>query len=259
MKIIAIIQARLGSTRLPGKVLLDLEGRTVLEHVIRKVKSSKLVNNVIVGTTINKEDLEIVKLCANLGINVYCGSEDDVLDRFYQIARLFKADHIVRITSDCPLIDPKVIDEVITLHVREKADYTSNTLKETYPDGEDIEVFTFAALKEAWNKANMSSEREHVTPFMRKNPAFKLANLEYNKDISHKRWTLDNPEDYDFIESIYKNIYTKNPDFGMEEILKFLDKNPEIEKINQHINRNEGYLKSLKEDKFLNKEGIQEN
>lgn len=259
MKIIAIIQARLGSTRLPGKVLLDLEGRTVLEHVIRRVKSSKLVNDVIVATTINKDDLEIVKLCSNLGISVYCGSEDDVLDRYYQTARLFKADHIVRITSDCPLIDPMLIDEVITLHVGEKADYTSNTIKETYPDGEDIEVFTFAALKEAWKKANLSSEREHVTPFIRKNPAFKQVNLESNRDLSHKRWTLDNPEDYEFITSIYKNIYTKNPDFGMMEILKFIDKHPEIEKINHHINRNEGYLKSLKEDKTLNFEYIEEH
>lgn len=254
MKIVAIIQARLGSTRLRGKVLLDLEGRTVLEHVIRRVKSSKLVNDVIVATTINKDDLEIVKLCANLGISVYCGSEDDVLDRYYQVARLFKPDHIVRITSDCPLIDPKLIDEVITLHVGEKADYTSNTIKETYPDGEDIEVFTFAALKEAWKKANMSSEREHVTPFMRKIPAFKLINLESDRDLSHKRWTLDNPEDYQFIKLIYKNIYNKNIDFGMVEILEFIDKNPDIEKINQNINRNEGYLKSLKEDKTLNLE-----
>jgi spore coat polysaccharide biosynthesis protein SpsF (cytidylyltransferase family) len=259
MKIIAIIQARLGSTRLPGKVLLDLEGRTVLEHVIRRVKSSKLVTDVIVATTINKDDLEIVKLCANLGISVYCGSEDDVLDRYYQTARLFKADHIVRITSDCPLIDPMVIDEVITLHVREKADYTSNTLKETYPDGEDIEVFTFAALKEAWKKANLSSEREHVTPFIRKNHAFKLVNLEYNKDLSHKRWTLDNPEDFEFIKSIYKNICNKSPNFGMMEILEFIDKNPDIEKINQNINRNEGYLKSLKEDKTLNLKYIDEH
>jgi len=259
MKIIAIIQARLGSTRLPGKVLLDLEGRTVLEHVIRRVKSSKLVNDVIVATTINKDDLEIVKLCANLGINVYCGSEDDVLDRYYQTARLFRADHIVRITSDCPLIDHMLIDEVINLHLRKKADYTSNTIKETYPDGMDIEVFTFAALKEAWKKANLSSEREHVTPFIRKNPAFKQVNLEYDRDLSHKRWTLDNPEDYEFIRLIYKNIYTKNHDFGMMKILEFIDKNPDIEKINQNINRNEGYLKSLKEDKTLNLEHIKEH
>jgi len=258
MKIIAIIQARLGSTRLPGKVLLNLEGRTVLEHVIGRVRSSKLVNDVIVATTINKEDLEIVKLCASLGISVYCGSVDDVLDRYYQTARLFKTDHIVRITSDCPMIDPKIIDEVVKLHLSEKADYTSNTLKETFPDGQDTEIFTFNALKEAWNNANLASEREHVTPYIRKNPSFKHVNLEYNEDLSQKRWTLDNPEDYEFIKIIYENLYTKNPFFGMKEILKFTNENPEIEKINNSINRNEGYLKSLKEEKILSLEDIKE-
>lgn len=259
MTTIAIIQARLGSTRLPGKVLLDLEGKTVLEHVIERVKASELINDVVVATTIRKEDLRIIKLCAGLGISVYCGSVDDVLDRYYQAARLFKADHIVRITSDCPLMDPMVIDEVIALHIREKADYTSNTIKETYPDGEDVEVFTFDALKKAWKNANLASEREHVTPYLRKNPAFKKASLEFKKDLSHKRWTLDNPEDYEFIKLIYKNLYNKTQLFGMDEILKFIDKNPEVEKINKSILRNEGYLKSLKEDKTLNSEDIEEH
>jgi spore coat polysaccharide biosynthesis protein SpsF (cytidylyltransferase family) len=259
MKIIAIIQARLGSTRLPGKVLLDLEGRTVLEHVVRRVKSSKHVDDVIVATTINMDDLEIVKLCTNLGIRVYCGSEDDVLDRYYQTARRFKADHIVRITSDCPLIDPVVIDEVIKLHFLDEADYSTNTIKETYPDGEDVEVFTFEALKQTWKNANLASEREHVTPYLRKNPAFKIASLESKKDLSNKRWTLDNPEDYEFIKLIYKNLYNKNQLFGMEEILKFIDRNPEVEMINKSITRNEGYLKSLKEDKTLNIEYIEEH
>ncbi len=258
MNIITIIQARLGSTRLPGKVLLGLEGRTVLEHVIGRVRSSKLANDVIVATTINKEDLEIVKLCASLGISVYCGSVDDVLDRYYQTARLFKADHIVRITSDCPLIDPKTIDDVVALHLSEKADYTSNTLKETFPDGQDTEIFTFNALKEAWKNANLASEREHVTPYIRKNPSFKHVNLEYNEDLSQKRWTLDNPEDYEFIKLIYENLYKNNPFFGMKEILKFTNENPEIEKINNSLSRNEGYLKSLKEDKILSSEGIEE-
>ncbi len=256
MKIIAIIQARLGSTRLPGKVLLDLEGRTVLEQVIERVKSSRFINEVIVATTINKEDLEIVKLCASLGISLYCGSVDDVLDRYYQAARLFKADHIVRITSDCPMIDPKIIDDVITLHLRENADYTSNTLKETYPDGQDTEIFTFNALKEAWKNANLASEREHVTPYIRKNPAFKLLNLESKINLSKKRWTLDNPEDYEFIKIIYENLYYKKPLFNMDDILDFIAENPEIEKINQSIIRNKGYLKSLKEDKTLNLKNI---
>ncbi len=256
MKIIAIIQARLGSTRLPGKVLLDLEGKTVLERVIERVKSSKHINDVIVATTIDKKDLTIVKLCANLCISVYCGSVDDVLDRYYQAARLFKADHVLRITSDCPLIDSKIIDDVVTLHLSEKADYTSNTLKETYPDGQDAEIFTFNTLKETWKNANLASEREHVTPFIRKNPAYKLVNLESKIDLSQKRWTLDNPEDYIFIKKIYENLYRNDSLFGMEKILKFIDENPEIEKINSSINRNEGYLKSLKEDKILISEDI---
>lgn len=252
MKIIAIIQARLGSTRLPGKVMLDLEGKTVLERVIERVKASRLINDVVVATTIEKKDLKIVGLCAANGISVYCGSEDDVLDRYYQAARLVGADRIVRITSDCPLIDPIIIDEVISSHLREKADYTSNGLKETFPDGLDTEVFSFKALKTAWKNAKLKSEREHVTPYIRNNMnIFKLTNFEYKEDLSKKRWTLDNPEDYEFIKNIYANIYFKNHLFGMKEILEFLQNNPEIEKINQNIMRNEGYLRSLKHDEII--------
>lgn len=259
MTTIAIIQARLGSTRLPGKVLFDLEGKTVLERVIERVRASKLIDDVVVATTIRKEDLRIVKLCADIGTSVYCGSVDDVLDRYYQAARLFKADHVVRITSDCPLIDPEVIDSVIKLHFLDEADYSSNIIKETYPDGEDVEVFTFEALKKAWKNAHLASEREHVTPYLQKNSAFKIASLEYIKDLSHKRWTLDNPEDYEFIKLIFKNLHNKNQLFGMNEILKYIDKNPEVEKINKSIIRNEGYLKSLKEDKTLNLESIEDH
>lgn len=259
MKIIAIIQARLGSTRLPGKILLDIEGKTVLEHVIDRVRPSKCIDDIVVATTIQKEDLKIVNLCSSNGTSVYCGSENDVLDRYYQAARLFNAENIVRITSDCPLIDPLIIDEIIKLHLEEKADYTSNTLKETYPDGLDIEVFTFEVLKESWKNANLTSEREHVTPYMRKNQAFKRINLESKVDLSQKRWTLDNPEDYEFIKIIYKNLYNKNRFFNMNEILKFLNNNPEIEGINQSILRNEGYLKSLKEDKTVESENINEH
>lgn len=258
MNIAAVIQARLGSTRLPGKVMLDLEGKRVLERVTERVKSSKLIDDVIVATTIKKEDLKIVNLCSNIGISVYCGSEDDVLDRYYQAARLFKVKHVVRITSDCPLIDPKIIDDVINLHLEEKADYTSNTLKETYPDGEDVEVITFETLKKAWRDSSLASEREHVTPYIRKNPdKFKLANLECRGKLYKKRWTLDNPEDYEFIKIIYKNLYNKNPIFGMEEILQFINEYPDIEKINKHILRNEGYIKSLKEDKTLHLESLE--
>jgi len=259
MKIIALIQARRGSTRLPGKVLLDLEGKTVLEHVIDRVSASRFINDVIIATTVRKEDLNIVKLCADLGISVYCGSVDDVLDRYYETARLFGADHIVRITSDCPMIDPSVIDDVIGLHLRENADYTTNTLKETYPDGQDVEIFTFGSLKNSWKNAKLASEREHVTPYIRKSPEYKLVNMECRKNLSNKRWTLDNSEDYEFIKIIFENLYGRNPLFGMEEILKFIDEKPEIERINENIVRNEGYKKSLREDRLLNLDNIQEN
>ena len=259
MSVIAIVQARMGSTRLPGKVLLNLEDETVLEHVVRRVKSSEYVDDVVVATTISKDDLQIVEICAHLGINVYCGSENDVLDRYYQAAKLFEAENIVRITSDCPIIDSKIIDEVISLHLKTNADYTSNTLNETYPDGEDVEVFTFASLKNVWNNAKLASEREHVTPYIRNNPdIFKHASLEYKEDLSQKRWTLDNAEDLEFLRLVYKYLYSKNSLFDMDDILALIDENPEIEKINQHIIRNEGYLKSQREDETLDINDIEE-
>ncbi|MBU0686375.1 MAG: glycosyltransferase family protein [Candidatus Margulisbacteria bacterium] len=250
--ITALIQARIGSTRLPRKILLDLEGKTVLARVIERVKASKHIDEVIIATTINKEDLTIVALCAGLGIRVFCGSENDVLDRFYQAARLFNIDHIVRVTSDCPLVDPKIIDKVISLHLSEQSDYTTNTLKETYPDGQDVEIFTFEALKKAWLQATLASEREHLTSYIRKNPEiFKHKNLENKENLHKKRWTLDEPEDFEFIKTIYEGLYYQNPLFGMNEILELVNANPAIEKINHHITRNEGYLKSLRKDKVL--------
>ena len=253
MNIIAVIQARISSTRLPEKVLKKIEGKTVLEHVINRVRAAKNLDDIIVATTVKKEDLEIVKLCANLGISVFCGSEDDVLDRYYQTARLFKADYIVRITADCPLIDPLVIDKVIELYFQKKADYASNTMPESFPDGLDTEVFSFKTLRIAWKNATLFSEREHVTPYIRKNPnIFKLVNLKCNFNLNNKRWTFDEPEDFEFIKIIYKNLYPKDSLFGMETILNYLRENPEIEKINKNIIRNEGYLKSLKEDRIMN-------
>lgn len=250
--IVAIIQARLGSTRLPNKVLLKLEDKTVLEHDVERTARSRYIRDVVIATTMAKGDLKIVELCAAKGIRVYCGSENDVLDRYYQAARLVEAEHVVRITSDCPVIDPAVVDQVISLHLESKADLSANVLKETFPDGLDVEVFTFAALKKAWEEARLSSEREHVTPYIKNNPQlFKLVNLECPRNLCGKRWTLDNPEDYEFLKAVYRSLYPSNPRFGMEDILKFLEKHPEIERINSNIMRNEGYQKSLKEDRIL--------
>lgn len=249
--ITAVIQARIGSKRLPAKVLLKIQGRTILEHVIERVRKSKLIDEAVVATTILEEDLKIVNLCSKIGIRVYCGSENDVLDRYFQAARLLSAKHIVRITADCPLMDPEIIDKVIRLHFSKKADYTSNIITETFPDGEDVEIFTFKALCKAWKKARLYSEREHVTSYIRKNPdLFKLVNMENKEDFSDKRWTLDEKVDYEFIKLIYRNLYRKNRLFGMDEVLRLLDTHPEYENINNKIKRNEGYIKSLKKDKI---------
>ncbi|MFA4884236.1 MAG: glycosyltransferase family protein [Candidatus Margulisiibacteriota bacterium] len=252
MKIVAIIQARMGSTRLPGKALIKIADKTVLEHVIRRVQACRLVNEVVVATTVSKGDLPIIKLCAEQGISVYCGSEDDVLDRYYQAAKLFKAKTVIRITADCPLMDPQVIETVLRKHIKDRADYTSNTINETFPDGEDVEVFSAAALEKAWIEAKLSSEREHVTAYIRKNPAFfKLAGVEYKTNLKEKRWTLDNQEDLEFVGKIYSALYQKNNLFSMDDILEYLAKYPELEQINSHITRNEGYQKSLREDKIV--------
>jgi len=250
MNIVAIIQARIGSTRLPGKVLMDLEGKTVLERVIERVKASK-VDNVIVATTISDKDDGIENLCKKIGVKVYRGSEEDVLDRYYNAAKLCNAEHVVRITSDCPLMDYRIIDLVINEYFENKSEYTN--MEETFPDGEDVEIFTFFALGKAWKEAKLSSEREHVTPYIRKNPnLFKLYNVKNSEDLKDYRWTLDTKRDYEFIKIVYENLFSIDPFFGMKDILNLLKKKPEIMDINKDIIRNEGYLKSLREDKEIN-------
>ncbi len=245
----AIIQARMGSTRLPDKVLMKLADKTVLEHVIERVSRSELVQGIVVATTVKKRDLEIARLCAMKGISIFCGSEDDVLDRFYQAAKQFRIKNIIRITADCPLIDPQVIDRAVKLYFDTGADYVSNTLEETFPDGLDVEVFSFDALEAAWKDARLMSEREHVTPYIRKNSGrFSTASMKHTVDLSGKRWTLDTQEDLEFLKIIFENIYYKRPDFNMTDILAFIEKYPEIERINSEALRNEGYLKSLAQD-----------
>lgn len=249
---LALIQARIGSSRLPSKILKNLGSKTVLEHVVERVKRAKLVDEVVVVTTIEKQDLEVVRYCSENSIRVFVGSEDDVLDRYYQAAKLFKPDNVIRITSDCPLMDPNVIDMVVKAHLGKESDYTSNTLDETFPDGEDVEVFTFNSLERAWNDATLQSEREHVTPYIKTNPElFKLQSIKNDENLSDKRWTIDNQEDYDFLEKIFYSLESENEFFGMDEVLNLLKSNPEWEGINSHIVRNEGYLKSLKNDKRM--------
>lgn len=248
--VLALIQARTGARRLPNKVLLKLRDKTVLEHVIARVQRAKTVNEAVVVTTVCPEDLKIVELVSRKGVRVMCGSENDVLDRYYQAARLLNARHVLRITADCPVMDPEVIDQVVNCYFKNKADYGSNALSQTFPDGLDVEVFSFEALAKAWKNAKLTSEREHVTPYIRnRQRLFKVVSLENAQNLGALRWTLDEPKDYELLKKIFDGLYAQDHFFGMEEILRYLERNPRLTEINARIIRNEGYAKSLKEDK----------
>lgn len=246
----ALIQARTSSSRLPRKVLKVIEGKTVLEHVIFRVKKVKNINKVILATSDRKEDDVLENIARKSGVDFFRGSLDNVLDRFYQAAKKFKIDSIVRITADCPLLDSKVAKEVVDFYLKNDYDYVSNANPPTFPDGLDTEIFSFKSLERAWKNAQLPSEKEHVTPWIYKNPdKFKLGNLFSDKDLSRLRLTLDEEKDFILINEIYKELYHKNQNFGLKEILQLFEKKPELVEINQSIKRNEGYAKSLKEDK----------
>ena len=207
--VVAIIQVRKGSTRLPGKVLLDIQGKSLLEHFIDRLRVAKLIDNIVIATTTNEKDRGIVEFSQKQDIACYAGSEDDVLDRFYQAARRYKAGIIVRITPDNPFNDPEVTDKVIGYYLkhRDDFDYVSNNIRPTYPEGLDVEVFSFAALEKAWQEAKRPSEREHVTPYIWNHPElFRLANVENDEDLSHHRWTLDYEKDLRFTREVYARL-----------------------------------------------------
>ena len=250
-KVAAIVQVRMGSTRLPKKVLNDIVGKPMLWHVINRVKKAKLIDEIIIATTIEDEDEIIAKWAKNNNLKCYRGSAEDVLDRYYQVAKKNKVDIIVRITSDDPLKDPEIIDKVIKFYLdnRINLDFVSNAIKPTYPEGLDVEVFSFNAFKRAWKEAKKKSEREHVTPYMRDHPdKFRLANIaKEGENLSHLRWTVDYPEDLEFTREVYKRLYKEDKVFLMGDILDLLKKHPELSKINEGHIRYEGYLKSLRE------------
>ncbi|MFH1877234.1 MAG: glycosyltransferase family protein [Candidatus Omnitrophota bacterium] len=250
MKGAVIIQARMGASRLYGKVLMKLAEKTVLEHVIDRVRGTRSGWDVIVATTEKPDDEKIAELASEKGARVYRGSEEDVLDRYYRAALGYGVTDIVRITADCPVIDPSVIDRAVECYRSSGADYCSNVARPTFPDGQDVEVFSFKAVEKAWRNAVLLSEREHVTPYIRadRNGEFKIVSFENGTDLSAKRWTLDEKKDHEFLVKIFEGLYPYNPVFGMEEILAYLEDNPGLELINGGITRNEGYLKSLEMD-----------
>jgi spore coat polysaccharide biosynthesis protein SpsF (cytidylyltransferase family)/RimJ/RimL family protein N-acetyltransferase len=244
--IAGIIQARMGSTRLPGKVMKFIFGKPVLWHVVSRVSQSIFIDKIIVATTTEPEDDIIEQFCCNEKIPVFRGSKNDVLDRYYQCARQFKADDIVRITADCPLHDSGVIDHVIREYHEGAYDYVTNTFEYTYPDGLDVEIFSFSALENAWKNATLESEREHVTPYIRKNSAIKKKNVTSLTRYPSYRLTLDTPEDYKFITLIFEGLGRSY--FSLDDVVAYLEKHPALLMINQHIGLNEGYLKSLIQD-----------
>lgn len=245
--ILAIIQARMGSTRLPGKTLMKVGNDTLLGYELKRVRLAKRLDHIVVATTTNKEDDVIAVLCQELGVDCFRGLVDDVLDRYYQCSLKYLGyKTIVRITGDCPLIDPAVIDAVIEKFLREELDYASNILEETFPDGMDVEVFKKEALEKAARNAKQKSEREHVTLYIRNQPGFRKGNLEVGENYSRFRLTVDRPEDLEVIEFVVKST---EPNAGYQDYVNLLLKHPEILEKNSKVVRNEGLIKSLRENR----------
>ena len=242
-----IVQARMGSSRFPGKVMKEIFGKPILRHLTDRLEQSKEADRIIIATTESEQDRAIVKFAERNGIDYFAGDEQDVLDRYYKAAKHFELEHIVRVTGDCPLIDPEVVDKVIGAYRSEKgkACYVSNVHPPTYPDGLDTEVFSFDVLEAAWKEAKEKYQREHVTPFMwEQAERFVKVNVVNEEDFSYLRWTMDEEIDFNFIERIFEEIYPKKKHFLMNDIINLLREKPELIKINNSIKRNEGFVKT---------------
>ncbi|NMB33101.1 MAG: NTP transferase domain-containing protein [Clostridium sp.] len=240
MKIGAIVQTRMGSTRLPGKVMLDLCGKPVTRHVIERLKNSSFLDEIIIATTTLKRDGVIAEQAEKGGVKWFCGSEDDVLSRYYYAARENALDIVVRITSDCPLIDPGILDDVIDVFVNNNYILVTNAgndlAQRTFPRGLDVEVFSFNALEDAFNNGQKSYHREHVTPYLYETYPKNIYYFKNDIDYSNYRWTLDTEEDYELISMVYERLYNKYGDgFGMAEILELMKSEPKLGRINAHV------------------------
>jgi spore coat polysaccharide biosynthesis protein SpsF len=238
-KTVAIIQARMGSTRLPGKVLKNLCGRPVLEHVINRVRQMKQIHDIVIATTCRTQDDIIAELSGRLSVIHFRGSEDDVLSRYYFAAKEIKADHIVRITSDCPLFDPIVGDAVVRFYQEYGYDIVSNAgaldSKRTFPPGLDTEVFSFPVLENAFRNAKEKYQREHVTPYIYEHPDHRVFHFNAADDYSHFRWTLDTEEDFQLIQAIYQELYHGGHDFFMNDIVELMNRKPDLVFLNATV------------------------
>ena len=255
MKVNAVIQVRTGSTRFPGKIFMELNGKnTILDSVIKQLKFSKKIKNIILATTTLKQDEKIVEYARKNNLDYFRGKELDVLDRYYKCAKEFSLDPILRITSDAPFLDPTIIDKVIEKYEKTNYDFVSNNMIRTYPIGIDAEIFSMSALEKTWKEAELPSEREHVTSYMKKKKIFKKNNLKNNSKIPIYRLTVDRKEDLKFLRTISSKI-SKQP-ILLKDILDLFRKEPDILKLYNNIDPVEGYNKSLNDDKeFLKKKG----
>jgi spore coat polysaccharide biosynthesis protein SpsF len=256
-QVLTVVQARVGSSRLPGKVLLPLAGEPLLVRMVQRVQRARLVGTVVVATTTAAADDAVAACCATHGLLCFRGHALDLLDRHYQAARHYGAEVVVKIPSDCPLIDPVVVDDVLAVYLEDPSryDFVSNLHPATLPDGNDVEVMRFAALETAWREARRPLEREHTTPFFWENPdRFRLTNVGCEKirdfSMSH-RWTIDYPEDYAFIRAVYEALYPSNPTFGLLDILELLNQRPDIAQLNAHLAGVNWYRNHLDELKTI--------
>lgn len=240
MKVVCLVQARVGSTRLPGKILKEICGKTILHHEIDRLKKCKEIDEIVIATTDKEDDDKIVNEAKKLSVKYFRGSENDVLSRFYYAAKENNADIIVRVTSDCPCIDFEILDKMLIYfkdkYKEKQIDYLSNTINRTYPRGYDIEIFTFSALEKSYINAEKEYEREHVTPYIydKTNNFLKLS-FENKEDYSEYRVTLDTIEDFIVIKNIFENLYYKNPYFKLNDVVQYLNNNLHIVDINKHI------------------------
>lgn len=251
---LAILQARMSSTRLPNKVLKKVNEKELLAYECERLLKAKKIDELIIATSIDASDDAIEAFVIQRGIKCFRGSLNDVLARYYECAYAYKEQHqiekfnIIRVTGDCPLIDPTVIDEVVACFEANQCDYASNTLIASYPDGMDIEICSFSALEEAYHTATFKSDREHVTLYIKNDPKFKKINYLAPYDFAHLRLTVDEEKDFILIKDILENLYPTKHDFSYLDIIAYMTKNPNLFFINSNIQRDEGLMKSLKED-----------
>lgn len=254
MRVTAIIQARMGATRLPGKVLLPVLGRPLLAYLVERLGRCRSLTEIVLATTDQDRDDPVAEFARSSGVRLFRGSEADVLDRYYQAAAQVRAEQVMRITADCPLLDPMVCDRVVAEHEAAGADYSGSD--PSFAEGLDCEVVSFQALERSWREAQLKSEREHVTLHVRNHPErFHCHAVRNATDHSGYRVTVDNPEDYLVVKAVLEALYPARPTFGFAEVKEFLDAHPEIFELNCAIVRNEGLVKSLREDEILIPQG----